>query len=66
VKISNLIIYQIKLVIKTAPGLGDSSGVGQHANGTLNLGKITSGHDGRGLKISKLSLRRFSIFHSLV
>jgi len=37
-------------MIESTPGLGDGSGVGQHANGTLNLGKITSGHDSWGLK----------------
>ena len=38
-------IHQIELVIKTSPGLSDSSGVGQHADGTLHLGKVTSWND---------------------
>ena len=36
-------VHQIELVIETGPCLSDGSGVGQHAYGTLNLGKVTSG-----------------------
>ena len=32
-------------MVKTSPGLSDSSGVGQHADGTLNLSKVTSWND---------------------
>jgi len=35
-------VHQIKLVIKTSPGLSDGSGVGQHAHGTLDLSKIST------------------------
>merc|ERR1712121_319838 len=38
-------VHKIELVIKTGPGLGDGSGVGQHAHGTLDLGQITSRHN---------------------
>jgi hypothetical protein len=37
------IFYQVKLVIETTPSFGDGSGVGQHADGALNLGEVTSG-----------------------
>merc|ERR1711877_86856 len=33
-------------MIQTSPGLGDGGGVGQHAHGTLDLGKISTGDDG--------------------
>ena len=39
-------VHQIKLVIKTSPGLSDGGGVGQHADSSLDLGKITSRNDG--------------------
>jgi hypothetical protein len=32
-------------MVKTSPGLSNSGGVGQHADGSLDLGKITSGYD---------------------
>ena len=44
-------IHQIKLVIKTSPGLGDGGRIAQHAHGTLYLGKISAGHDGRWLVV---------------
>ena len=31
-------------MIKTSPGLGDGCGVAQHAQGTLDLGKVTTGY----------------------
>merc|ERR1712141_335415 len=39
---STLGIHKIKLMIKTSPSLSNGSGVGQHANSTLDLGKITT------------------------
>ena len=42
---SSLGVHQVKLMIKTSPGLGDGGGVAQHAHGTLYLGQITSGYD---------------------
>jgi len=39
---SSLGVHQVELVIKTSPGLGDGSGVAQHAHGTLDLGQITT------------------------
>jgi len=38
-------------VVETSPGLGDRRGVGQHADGTLNLGEIASGNDGGWLVV---------------
>ena len=38
-------------MIKTSPGLGDSGRVAQHAHGTLHLGEISAGHDGRWLVV---------------
>merc|ERR1711981_645589 len=35
-------VHKIKLMIKTSPGFSNSSGVRQHTNSTLNLGKITT------------------------
>ena len=33
-------------MVKASPGLSDGGGVGQHADGSLDLGKITSRNDG--------------------
>lgn len=38
---SALGVHQVKLVIKTSPGLSNGSGVGQHTNCTRNFGKIS-------------------------
>ena len=38
-------IHQIELVIQTSPSFHDRSGVGQAANGTLNLCKVTAWYD---------------------
>ena len=42
---SALGIHKIELVIQTSPGLGNGGGVGQHADGTLNLGQIATWHN---------------------
>jgi len=44
-------VHEIEFVVKTSPGLGDGGGVGQHADGTLDLGQVTSGHDGGWLVV---------------
>merc|ERR1712142_260556 len=44
-------VHEIKLVVKTSPGLGDGGRVGQHADGALNLGQVTSGHHCGGLVV---------------
>merc|ERR1719499_1093474 len=35
-------VHQIKLVVKSGPGLSNGSGVGQHANCPWNLGKVST------------------------
>ena len=49
---SSLGIHQVKLVIQTSPGLGDGGGVAEHADGTLNLGQISSGDNGGRLVVN--------------
>ena len=44
-------IHKIELVVDTGEGLGDGSGVGNHAHSALDTGKITSGDNGRGLVV---------------
>merc|ERR1711944_234554 len=39
---STLGIHEVKLVIKTSPSFSNGSGVGQHADGVLNLGQIST------------------------
>ena len=41
---STLGVHQIELVIQTSPGLGNGSGVGQHAHSSLHLGQISTRH----------------------
>ena len=38
-------VHEIKLVIKPGPGLGDGSGVAQHADSSGDLGQISTGYD---------------------
>jgi len=44
-------VHQVKLVVKSGPGLSDGSGVGQHAHGPLDLGEVTSGDNGGWLVV---------------
>jgi len=44
-------IHKIELVVEASPGFGDGGGVGQHADGTLDLREITTRDDGRGLVV---------------
>jgi hypothetical protein len=37
--------HQVELVVQPGPGLADRRGVREHANGTLQLGQIASGHN---------------------
>ena len=39
---STLGVHEIELVVKSGPCFGNGGGVGQHADGTLDLGKITT------------------------
>ena len=44
-------VHEIELVVQSGPGLGDGGRVGQHADGTLDLGQISAGDDGGGLVV---------------
>merc|ERR1711881_809319 len=44
-------VHKIELVVKSSPSLGNSRGVAQHAHGTLDLGQVTTGNNGRGLVV---------------
>ncbi|CAB1353872.1 unnamed protein product, partial [Coregonus sp. 'balchen'] len=46
---STLGIHQVKLVVKTGPGLCNSSGVAKHAHCPLNLGQISTRYHSWGL-----------------
>lgn len=46
---SSLAIHEIEFVAKSRPGLGDGCRVGQHADSSVDLGKITVGHHLRWL-----------------
>merc|ERR1719244_796584 len=46
-----LSVHQIKLVVQSSPGLSYGSRVGQHTDGSLNLGQITPRDDSRGLVV---------------
>merc|ERR1719461_35777 len=48
---STLGVHKIELMIQTGPGLGDGSGVAQHADGTLYLGEITTWDNGGWLVV---------------
>merc|ERR1739838_1227397 len=39
-------VHQVELVIKTRPGFGNSSCIGEHTDGALDFGHITTGNDG--------------------
>jgi hypothetical protein len=45
-------VHKIELVVDTRKSLGNGSGVGNHAHGTLDTGQITSGDNGRGLVVN--------------
>merc|ERR1712139_78364 len=47
----SLSVHKIKLVINTRKGLGDGSGVGNHAYSSLDTGKITSWNNSRWLVV---------------
>jgi len=44
-------VHKIELVINTGKGLGNSSGVGNHAYSSLDTGKITTWNNGRWLVV---------------
>merc|ERR1719263_2298795 len=44
-------VNEIELVIDSGEDLSDGSGVGDHADGSHDLGEITTWHNGRGLVV---------------
>merc|ERR1719244_254782 len=48
----SLSVHQIELVVQSSPGLSNGSSVGQHTDGSLNLGQITTGDYSRGLVVN--------------
>jgi hypothetical protein len=44
-------VHEVELVIDTREDLSDSSRVGDHADGALDLGQVTTGDYGRGLVV---------------
>ena len=42
-------VHEVELVVQSSPGLGNGSGVGEHAHGPSHLSKITPWYNGRGL-----------------
>ena len=44
-------VHEIELVVDSGEHLGNSRGVGDHAHGTLHLGEISTGNDGRRLVV---------------
>ena len=39
-------VHQVELVVQPGPSLGDGGGVGEHADGSLDLGQVTTRDDG--------------------
>ena len=48
---SSLAIHEVKLLVQSCPSFCNSSGVGEHAHGSLDLGKITPGYYSGGLVV---------------
>ena len=48
---SSLAIHEIKLMIQPCPCLSNIGGIGEHANSTLHLGKISTRHHCRRLVV---------------
>lgn len=44
-------IHQIELVVNAREGLGNGGGVGNHAHGTLDIGKVAARHNRRRLVV---------------
>merc|ERR1712190_158356 len=44
-------VHQVKLMVKSGPGLGDGGGVREHANSPADLSKVSTGNDGWGLVV---------------
>lgn len=44
-------VHEIELVVNAGEDLSDGGGVGNHADGTLDLGQVTTGHNGGWLVV---------------
>ncbi len=44
-------VHQVELVVQARENLANGSGVGDHAHGTLHLGKVTTRHNSGGLVV---------------
>ncbi len=44
-------VHQVELVVEAGPGLGDGGRVGEHADGTLDLGQVAARHHRRRLVV---------------
>ena len=44
-------VHQVKLVVQTTPSLGNSSGVGEHAHGSLNFSEVATRNNGGRLVV---------------
>ena len=49
---SPLGVHQVELVIQPSPGLHDGRGVGEAADGAVDLGQVTARHYGRRLVVN--------------
>jgi hypothetical protein len=63
-------VHQVELVVEAGPGLGDGGRVGEHADGTLDLGQVAARHHRRRLvvdpdlrkgAVAKLVLTKYSV-----
>ncbi len=54
-------VHQIELVIKTRPRLSNRSGVAEHADGALHLGKIATRDNGGRLVVDANLMRDTSV-----
>ena len=50
-------VHEVELVVQPGPGLGDGSGVAQHADGTLDLGQVSARND-RGRLVVDTDLKK--------
>ncbi len=59
---SSLCIHQVKLLVQANPGCLDCGGVGEAADGTVQLGQISSRNDGWRLIINSHLLETITRF----
>ena len=44
-------VHEVELVVQPGPGLSDGGGVGEHADGSLDLGQVSTRDDGGRLVV---------------